>query len=425
VTTPGPELGDDEASTRRAGRARPAAHGHAHLHVHGHGHGHGDVAVDERWAKALWPIVIGCAVLTALAVGLLWPGGSDGFDDPLGFDADPIDAEVVAVDLVACSFSPADRCALAGFELSGGIYDGEFGAIEETAPGRLEVGEKIRVTFFDDVDGNRIFSLYDYQRDSPMLLLLALFVGAVLALGRWRGLGAMAGLVASLFVIVGFTLPAVLDGSNAVVVAVVSASVIAFLALFLAHGFDHATAVALVSTLLSLLLTAVLAWLFVGATNLTGLTDDSSFLLSGLREGIDPRGILLAGIVIGSLGVLDDVTVTQVSAVWQLKAVQPELGITELMKPALRIGRDHISSTVNTLFLAYAGTSLPLLLLFVEANQGFGDVITRELVATEVVRTLVGSIGLVASVPISTWLAAMVVTGGAPALAEDAAEQAG
>jgi uncharacterized membrane protein len=116
--------------------------------------------------------------------------------------------------------------------------------------------------------------------------------------------------------------------------------------------------------------------------------------------------------VIGSLGVLDDVTVTQVSAVWQLKAVQPELTTAELMKPALRIGRDHISSTVNTLFLAYAGTSLPLLLLFVEANQGFTNVVTREIVATEVVRTLVGSIGLVASVPISTWLAAMVVSGG-------------
>jgi uncharacterized membrane protein len=109
--------------------------------------------------------------------------------------------------------------------------------------------------------------------------------------------------------------------------------------------------------------------------------------------------------------VLDDVTVTQVSAVWQLKAVRPELTTAGLMGPALRIGRDHISSTVNTLFLAYAGTSLPLLLLFVEAQQGIGDVVTREIVATEVVRTLVGSIGLVASVPISTWLAAMVVSG--------------
>jgi uncharacterized membrane protein len=225
-----------------------------------------------------------------------------------------------------------------------------------------------------------------------------------------RGLGALGGLVVSLLVLVGFTLPAILAGSTAVTVAVVSASAIAFVALFMAHGFRVSTAVALIATLASLIITAVLASIFVGATHLTGMTDDSSFLLSGLASGIDPRGILLAGVVIGALGVLDDVTVTQVSAVWQLKSVQPELSNVELVRPALQIGRDHISSTVNTLMLAYAGTSLPLLLLFVEANQGFSSVITREIVATEVVRTLVGSVGLVASVPIATWLAAFVVT---------------
>jgi uncharacterized membrane protein len=273
------------------------------------------------------------------------------------------------------------------------------------------VGDKIEVTFFEDVDGQRIYSLYDYQRDTPMLILAGLFVACRARARPVAGSGGDRRSGASLLVLVWFTLPAILDGSSAVTVAVVSASVIAFLALFLAHGFEPSTAVALIATLASLLLTAILAWVFVGASQLTGLTDDSSFLLTGLADGIDPRGILLAGIVIGSLGVLDDVTVTQVSAVWQLKAVQPDLTTAGLMKPALRIGRDHISSTVNTLFLAYAGTSLPLLLLFVSAEQGFGDVITRELVATEVVRTLVGSIGLVASVPISTWLAAMVVSG--------------
>jgi uncharacterized membrane protein len=402
-----------EGEGRDVGDGPATGDGRAPRHVHVHAHGHdADVAVDPRWAKALWPVVIACGVLTLTALALLWPAGDDAFQDPLQLDADPIDAEVVAVDLVGCSFSPADRCALAGFVLSGGIYDDEFGAIEESLPGSLEVGDKIEVTFFDDVNGGRIYSFYDHQRDTPMLILGLMFAGAVIVLGRWRGVGAIAGLAASGLVIVAFTLPAILDGSNAVTVAVVTASVIAFLALFLAHGFDHATAVALIATLASLVLTAVLAWIFVGASSLTGFTDDTSFLLAGLNQGIDPRGILLAGIVIGSLGVLDDVTVTQVSAVWQLKAVQPELTTAELMKPALRIGRDHISSTVNTLFLAYAGTSLPLLLLFVEANQGFTNVVTREIVATEVVRTLVGSIGLVASVPISTWLAAMVVAGG-------------
>ncbi len=255
------------------------------------------------------------------------------------------------------------------------------------------------------------FSFQDYRRGWPMIILVALFVGAVLALGRWRGIGAIAGLGFSLIVITGFTLPAILDGTYAVAVALVTASLIAFAALFLAHGFEIATAVALLSTFGSLVITAVLARIFVGVTSLTGLTDDSSVLLGGLDNSIDPRGILLAGIVIGALGVLDDVTVTQVSAVWELKRARPEMTTVELMRPALRIGRDHISSTVNTLFLAYAGAALPLLLLFTEAGQGITGVLTREVVATEIVRALVGSIGLVASVPLSTWLAAVVVSG--------------
>lgn len=382
--------------------SEPPSHGHVHSV---------DVDVDPRRVRAVWIVAATSGLVTLLLALLLWPSGADDGDDPLLLDADPVDAEVVGVDLAACSYDPLERCAQVRFELTGGSSDGDIGVIEELLPGRFDVGDRIRVVWFDDIDGDRIYSVYDFQRDVPMLLLVALFAGAVIALGRWRGLGALAGLSASLLVLVWFTLPAILDGTDPVVVAVVSASVIAFLALFLAHGAQPSTAVALVATLASLVLTAVLAQLFVSASNFTGLSDDPSLLLSGLGSGVDPRGILLAGIVIGSLGVLDDVTVTQVSAVWQLKSVRPELTATELVTPALRIGRDHISSTVNTLFLAYAGTSLPLLLLFVEANQGFADVVTRELVATEVVRALVGSIGLVASVPIATWLAALVVAG--------------
>jgi uncharacterized membrane protein len=180
-------------------------------------------------------------------------------------------------------------------------------------------------------------------------------------------------------------------------------------ALFLAHGRGLATAAALLSTFASLALTAILAWIFLEASKFTGFGDESVGFLDALGSQIDPRGLLLAGVVIGSLGVLDDVTVTQVSAVWELRRVSPDANFGELYGRALRIGRDHISSTVNTLFLAYAGASLPLLLLFSEANQGLGSVATREVVAVEIVRALVGSIGLVASVPISTALAAKVL----------------
>ena len=292
-----------------------------------------------------------------------------------------------------------------------GPYAGEFGTIEQGASSPLGVGDGVIVVAYESADGEIQFSFQDYRRGWPMLILLVIFVGAVLALGRWRGIGALAGLGFSLLVITGFTLPAILDGTDAVTVALVTASLIAFAALFLAHGFELATAVALLSTFGSLVITAVLARIFVGLTSLTGLTDDSSVLLGGLDNSIDPRGILLAGIVIGALGVLDDVTVTQVSAVWELKRARPEMTTVEIMRPALRIGRDHISSTVNTLFLAYAGAALPLLLLFTEAGQGITGVLTREVVATEIVRALVGSVGLVASVPLSTWLAAVVVSG--------------
>jgi uncharacterized membrane protein len=177
----------------------------------------------------------------------------------------------------------------------------------------------------------------------------------------------------------------------------------------MAHGFSASTDVALLSTFLSLGLTGVLAWGFVQLTNLTGFTDDAVFTLRALGTEIDPRGILLAGIVIGSLGVLDDVTVTQVSAVGELHRARPGIESRELFVSALRIGRDHISSTVNTLFLAYAGATLPLLIMFSEISEPVTSVATREVVATEIVRALVGSIGLVASVPISTGMAILVV----------------
>ena len=366
--------------------------------------------VDEQVARSLWTSLGLLGVVVVIALVAMWPRGGDTFDDPLLLDADPVAADVIGDELVPCSYDALVDCRLVDFRITSGVYDGEVGAIEVGVDDPVRTGDGVLLTAFETEAGRLVFDFYDFQRGAPMVVLALVFAVVVIALGRWRGVGALVGLVVSYLIIVWFVVPAILDGSNAVTVAVVAASTIAFCVLFLAHGFEVPTAVALTSTLLSLLLTALLAWGFVGATNLTGLTDDSSLLLAGLREGIDARGILLAGIVIGALGVLDDVTVTQVSAVWELKALRPELTVRELVGPALRIGRDHIASTVNTLFLAYVGAALPLLLLFTEASQGFSSVITREIVATEVVRTLVGSIGLVASVPISTWLAAYIAS---------------
>lgn len=376
----------------------------------GHGHAHGDdVPVDPRWLSWLWPVVIALGVAVVIAMAVLWPlGGDDDADDPLLLDADPVAADVIDDRSITCETGIGD-CRWIEFVMTDGPYEGETASLELPADSPVRDGDAILLTVFETDAGRLVFDFYDFQRGTALWVLVALFAVAVIALGRWRGVGALAGLAVSLFVIVVFALPAILDGRDAVVIAVVAAAAIAFVALFLAHGVHVSTAIALLATLASLMITVVLAQVFVGFTKLTGLTDDSSLLLFGLGEGVDARGILLAGIVIGSLGVLDDVTVTQVSAVWQLKAVQPELATRDLAGRAMRIGRDHISSTVNTLFLAYAGTALPLLLLFTSAQQSVGSVLTRELVAVEIVRTLVGSIGLVASVPIATWLAATAV----------------
>ncbi len=230
----------------------------------------------------------------------------------------------------------------------------------------------------------------------------------VVALGRLRGLFALAGLGASVVVLLVFVLPSILDGRNPVLVAVFGAAVIAYLALYLAHGFTRMTTVALLGTIAALTLTAILSWVVVSLAEFTGLATEESTLLT-LFDGIDVRGLILAGIVLGAAGAIDDVTVTQASAVWELKAANPSLGITELVRSGLRIGRDHIASTVNTLLLAYAGAALPLLVLFVLSTQSLGTVANSEVVAVEIIRTLVGSVGLVAAVPLTTWLAAWAV----------------
>ena len=376
--------------------------------VHSHTHDL-DVDVGRSAAQVLRWTVAMCAVLVVVGAVLLWPNRGASGEDPLSLGADPLDAHVTEVIEGQCTADPSIVCRTVTFEITGGYAAGDIGSFELYEGGDFSAGDDIRVIPSTASDGQVMYTFYDYQRSSPLVVLAGLFIVAVVVLGRWRGVGAVAGLAISLFVIVWFALPSLLDGNNAVAVALVTAGAVAFVALYLAHGISPSTDVALLSTFLSLGLTGVLAWIFVRLTNLTGFTDDATFTLQALGTEIDPRGILLAGIVIGSLGVLDDVTVTQVSAVGELHRAQPGIERRSLFVSALRIGRDHISSTVNTLFLAYAGATLPLLIMFSEISEPVTSVATREVVATEIVRALVGSIGLVASVPISTWMAIAVV----------------
>jgi uncharacterized membrane protein len=276
---------------------------------------------------------------------------------------------------------------------------------------RFAVGDEIVLGWAGaDPTSPGSYRVADFQRSTPLWWLAGLFAAAVLVLGRWRGLAALVALGLSFVVLRQFVLPAILEGQSPLAVAIVGSGLIMFMVLYLTHGLSARTSTAVLGTLFSLALIGGLAALFSAAARLTGLDDQTRNLISSLGTGVDARGLLLAGVVIGALGVLDDVTVTQTSAVWELHAANPALGARGLFSAAMRIGRDHVSSAVNTLVLAYAGASLPLMLLFTLSGQSLGTIASQPDVATEIVRTLVGRIGLVASVPVTTAIAALVAS---------------
>ncbi|MGX6608594.1 YibE/F family protein [Micromonosporaceae bacterium Da 78-11] len=247
----------------------------------------------------------------------------------------------------------------------------------------------------------------DYQRTTPTVWLLGLTALAVLALGRWRGLTSLIGLAISFGVLLIFVIPAILRGSPPLLVAVVGSSAIMFAALYLTHGVNVHTSVAIAGTLASLVLTGTLGVVFTAAMHLSGIASDDDSYLSATLGIIDMRGLLLAGVIIGALGVLDDVTVTQAATVAELAQAGPTTRL-RLYQAADKIGRAHVASAVNTIILAYAGTSLPLLLLITTGTQPISQLLTSEFLAQEIMRSAVGTIGLVASVPITTALAALV-----------------
>ncbi|MEU5210959.1 YibE/F family protein [Streptomyces sp. NPDC020742] len=407
---------------------------HHHAAPHAHTHGHGPAApVSRHLRKVIAAVLIPFA--TAVAVGLivLWPGGAPPHKPSgVGFDQPTEKARVTKVVQVNCADVHAEQqqppsptgqqptggaargkaCQQATIEVTTGENAGRTfrTVVTPDALRRYTAGQDVVVAYSPKAPKDLQYSVSDVDRSLPMGVLAAIFAVAVVIVGRLRGVLALVALAASFVVLTLFILPAILQGSNPLVVAVVGGSAIMLIALYLCHGLTARTSVAVLGTLASLLLIGLLGSVFINWALLTGNTDDTTGLVHGLFPDIEIRGLLLAGIIIGSLGVLDDVTVTQTAAVWELKEADPAAGWRKLYGAAMRIGRDHIASVVNTLVLAYAGAALPLLLLFTIAQSGVGTVATSEVVAEEIVRTLIGSIGLVASVPLTTLLAALVVS---------------
>ncbi|MFG2557364.1 YibE/F family protein [Streptomyces sp. NPDC048496] len=419
-------------------------------HQHGHSHSHGPAApVSTHLRKIIAAVLIPFA--TAVVVGLLvlWPGGAPAHERTgVGFDQQTQQGKVVNVDKVDCKDVNAAQtpvtggtttpsgdagagqepglCEKATVEVTTGHDKGRtfVEIVHPDAPRQLREGQGVVVAYAPDAPHDLQYSVTDVNRKFPMALLAGIFALAVVVVGRMRGLMALVALAVSFAVLTLFILPAILQGSNPLLVAVVGASAIMLIALYMCHGLTARTSVAVIGTLISLLLIGLLGSLFIGWASLTGNTDDNTGLIHGLYPHIDMSGLLLAGVIIGSLGVLDDVTVTQTSAVWELHQADPTMGVRKLYRAGIRIGRDHIASVVNTLVLAYAGAALPLLLLFSIAQSSVGTVANSELVAEEIVRTLVGSIGLVASVPVTTALAALVVSADRTGLGAEAGASA-
>ncbi|NND85062.1 MAG: YibE/F family protein, partial [Acidimicrobiia bacterium] len=385
-----------------------------------HSHEAFEPTPDSPILRAIQIGVAGCLVAVLIGAIVLWPT-AEGRENAretaaaLGLASERIAAEIVVVEDGPCSYATADNpqtCRTFVAEPSEGDADGtlvplpEFNLDFDTSLPDLEVGDRVILGYEPSTD----FWFYaDRERRGALVGLALLFVVVVVALGRMRGARALLAMAGTLAVFAAFIAPSVLEGNDPVAVAVVAAGAIAVLGLPLTHGFNATTTVALAATLAALGLTLGLSAAFFEIAAFTGYASEESTIIPFLTEGIDMGALLLGGAIIGALGALDDITVTQVATVAEVHRRSPELGFAELMQSGLRVGREHIASTVNTLLLAYTGAGIPILLLFAVADQPLGIVLNSELIAVEIARTLTGSMGLVAATPLATALAAAVL----------------
>ncbi len=360
------------------------------------------------------------AVATLIGIFALWPNNERSEEiqrnaEDIALTSDLLKATVHEASESICGYSISSEveiCRNVTVVVQEGPESGSLVVLPEvntsfdpTFP-QLAAGDNV-ILGFDSVTNSYYYQ--DRDRMSSLWWLILLFAVTVICLARVRGLLALFAMGGTVLMLVKFIAPSVLDGNDPVLVCVVAAAAIAYFSLYFTHGFSLMTTVALAGTLIALGLTLGISSIFFELAKFSGYSSEEAFVLPFLAESLDVRGLLLGGTIIAALGALDDVTVTQAATVLELSARNNELSTRQLMISGLRVGREHIASTVNTLLLAYAGSSIPLLLLFAVSEQSLGDVANSELIAIELVRTLCGSIGLVAALPITTYLAALLM----------------
>jgi len=394
--------------------------GHAHTHLRPD-----EVAVASLPSRILLVVLGLIAILTLVGMFQLWPDAAAvraaGRD--VEFSAPGVTYPHATITEVQppCAAKKGETgttsgptCGQIAVTLDAGKDQGEKVLIPLLGPpagAGLQVGDGVQLQRILPQAGEPAnYSFFGVDRDHSLLLMTILFVVVVVAVARLRGLLALLGLGFSGLVIVKFMLPALLSGEPGLAVALVGASAIMFVVLYVAHGPSIRTSTALAGTLVGIGITAALSHVAVGSNRLSGIGDETSLRLQSLVGSLEFRGLLTCAIIIAGLGVLNDVTITQSSAVWELRAAGPDLSRREIFVSAMRIGRDHIASTIYTIVFAYTGAALSVLLLLYLYDRPLLDLLGTEDIATEVVRTLTSGIGLVLAVPVTTAIAALTVS---------------
>jgi uncharacterized membrane protein len=284
------------------------------------------------------------------------------------------------------------------------------GEISITEDQKLTIGDRIIVLKnFNALTNKESYTIYEIYRLNNILFIIGAFLLFAILLAGWKGIGSILGLITSFAVIMVYIVPRILAGENPVIVSIAGAIIILASSTYMAHGVSWQTTIAVISTFISLIITSLLSVAFVNITKLTGLVEDGSLLQTLAGNPINLKGLLLGGIIIGTLGALDDITHAQAASIFELARTNTNLTVFQLFKKGFAIGKEHIASLMNTLVLAYAGSSLIVFLFFAinPLNVPYWVILNNELTSGEIVRTAAGSMGLMSVVPVATLLSAI------------------
>jgi uncharacterized membrane protein len=363
------------------------------------------------------------ALFTLLGVVELWPSGQQVIEPPSGAQPKVESAKVVAVDRGGCraggnapESAALAECRRVTVEITSGPDDGQVVGFDLGAGFDISEGDGLRVSAstidLPEFAGVEVdpYSFSDFERRPALIVLGLVFVLLVVLTTRLKGVRALVALGASLIVILGFIVPAIADGNSPVMVALFGALAVMLLTISITHGVGVVASAAALGTAIALGVAVLVARTVIEAAHITGFAQEDATLLAAGSDSLSIQGLLIAGIVIGALGVLDDLTISQASTVMALRAASPSTGGRDLFRRALRVGEDHVVATINTLALAYAGAALPVLLIFSVAGTEVSEAINSEVVATEIVAAAAGGIALMIASPVTTGLATVLAT---------------